>query len=164
LVEWPETALTKHHVCECSCHEVKPPRRYCVRCQTEVDPKRVMRGSPFCSNECRKEDLKREGITEPVKPVGCAEDQRSTGSLRSLVLRRATVAQRRKRHLRRVCKDAIPPRPAIRIGRGKRLVSSKSLPAKLPARFCSNVRVHRGQATNRSHAARKACRQNLRPG
>lgn len=58
LVEWPETALTKHHVCECSCHEVKPPRRYCVRCKTEIDPKRVMRSSSFCSNECRKEDLK----------------------------------------------------------------------------------------------------------
>lgn len=38
--------------------EVKPPRRFCVRCKTEVDPKRVMRGSSFCSNECRKEDLK----------------------------------------------------------------------------------------------------------
>lgn len=58
LVEFPETAHTKRHHCECECHAVKPPVRYCVRDRKEIDPKRVMRGSSFCSNECRREDLK----------------------------------------------------------------------------------------------------------
>lgn len=35
-----------------------PPLRFCTRCQMPVDPKRVMRGSSFCSNECRRADLK----------------------------------------------------------------------------------------------------------
>lgn len=35
-----------------------PPTRFCVRCREPIDPKRVMRGSSFCSNECRKADLK----------------------------------------------------------------------------------------------------------
>lgn len=46
---------------ECPYHTSEgsqPPRRYCVRDKVEIDPKRVMRGSSFCSNECRKEDLK----------------------------------------------------------------------------------------------------------
>jgi hypothetical protein len=37
--------------------EAKPPNRFCTRCREPIDPKRVMRGSSFCSNECRKADL-----------------------------------------------------------------------------------------------------------
>lgn len=36
----------------------RPPIRYCTRCQSPIDPKRVMRGSSFCGNECRREDMK----------------------------------------------------------------------------------------------------------
>jgi len=38
--------------------EARPPVRYCVRDQKPIDPKRVMRGSAFCSTECRREDMK----------------------------------------------------------------------------------------------------------
>lgn len=38
--------------------EARPPLRFCVRCLSPIDPKRVMRGSCFDTNECRKDDLK----------------------------------------------------------------------------------------------------------
>lgn len=49
------------HVCrhpdETAPHDPnEPPKRYCTRCKEPIDPKRVMRASSFCSNECRHED------------------------------------------------------------------------------------------------------------
>ncbi len=31
-------------------------QRFCVRCRQEIPAQRVMRGSCFCSPECRRED------------------------------------------------------------------------------------------------------------
>jgi hypothetical protein len=36
----------------------RPPARYCVRDQKPIDPKRVMRGSAFCSTACRRDDAR----------------------------------------------------------------------------------------------------------
>lgn len=38
--------------------EARPPVRYCVRCRSPIDPKRVMRSSAFCGAECRRDDSK----------------------------------------------------------------------------------------------------------
>lgn len=46
-------------------------RRYCVRCRAEISRSRVMRGSSFCGDICKREDKKarrnhREGQSCPT--------------------------------------------------------------------------------------------------
>lgn len=74
--------------------EAHPPLRFCVRCQSPIDPKRVMRGSAFCGTECRREDSKERRAFRASKACRLC-GRKARGNLQPSRQRRcATGAQR----------------------------------------------------------------------